>query len=548
MQARFRAGAISIPPMQTNLLRLTLLALLSALAVAITACGGSDADEVGDLGPDPASLVPADTPFYLEAVVRPDGELSSDLDSALSKLLVTDDAGTKIQDLIDQGFADEGEDLTYSADIAPWLGARAGVFFNGYSADDEEAEGAAVVAVTDADAAQSFIDKVEHGGKPTDYKGVTLSANAKEDTAVGVDGDFLIAGSTQGVEDAIDAKDGDNFAGVDDSTTGLDEVPDNSLFSLYVDPQKAVDLVKSSGAVPADQLKQIDDQLAQLGDGPIDAWGTVTEASLGFGAAAPAAENAADPTDLLTTLPADAWLAFAGGDIGSQIETSIEQFKSGFEAGLAETAPNVAANFDPIQEFQDATGLNLEQDLAWIGDVGGFVEGTSIFGLGGGIVITTDDEQAATDAVAKLQQAISKSRSLKVTPGQSGFSVQAQGAPIGGQVAVDDGKVVIAAGADTVDDVASPSETLADSDTFQAAEDDLGDGLTPSFFVNFAPILDLDRQHRTDRCRHRGARPYLNALDFLIGGSKVDDDRSVAGFTLGVQDQPADSGIRRPRR
>jgi hypothetical protein len=528
--------------MQTKLLRLTLVALISALAVALTACGGSDSDEVGDLGPDPASMVPADTPFYLEAVVRPDGDLSSDLDSALSKLLVTDDAGTKIQDLIDQGFAEEDKDLTYSADIAPWLGARAGVFLNGYSADDEEAEGAAVVAVTDADAAQSFIDKVDEQGKPTDYKGVTLSADAKDDTAVGVDGDFLIAGSTQGVENAIDAKDGDNFAGVDDSTTGLDEVPDNSLFSLYVDPQKAIDLVKSSGAVPADQLKQIDDQLAQLGDGPIDAWGTVTESSFGFGAAAPATDDAADPTDLLTTLPADAWLAFAGGDIGSQIETSIEQFKSGFEAGLAETAPNVAANFDPIQAFQDATGLNLEQDLAWIGDVGGFVEGTSIFGLGGGIVITTDDEQAATDAVGKLQQAISKSRSLKVTPDQSGFSVQAQGAPIGGQVAVDDGKVVIAAGADTVDDVASPSETLADSDTFQAAEDDLGDGLTPSFFVNFAPILDLvDSTGQTD-ADVEAARPYLNALDFLIGGSKVDDDRSVAGFTLGVQDQPEDSG------
>ena len=82
--------------MQTKLLRLTLVALLSALAVALTACGGGDSDEVGDLGPDPASMVPADTPFYLEAVVRPDGDLSSDLDSALSKLLVTDDAGTKI--------------------------------------------------------------------------------------------------------------------------------------------------------------------------------------------------------------------------------------------------------------------------------------------------------------------------------------------------------------------------------------------------------------------------------------------------------------------
>jgi Protein of unknown function (DUF3352) len=528
--------------MRTTLMRPALLALLSATSVALVACGGSSSGEVADLGPDPATMVPADAPFYMTAVIRPDGSLSSDLHSALDKLLITDDPGSKIQGLIDQGLSDQGEDLSYDADISPWLGARAGLFANGYDAESEEAEGAAVVAVTDADGAQSFLDNVETGGKTTDYEGVSLTTDPKDDTAVGIDGDFLLAGSTQGVEDAIDAKDSDNFAGLDASTTGLDQVPDNSLFSLYADPTKVVDLIKESGQVPADQLKQIDDQVSKLGDGPVDAWGTVTDSSFGFGAAAPAADDAADPTDLLTTLPADSWFAFAGADIGGQIESSVEQFKAGFEAGLADQAPNVAANVDPIGMFQDATGLNLEQDLSWIGDAGGFVEGTSIFGLGAGIVLETDDEQAATDAVDKVKAAVSKSRSVKVTPGQNGFSIQAAGAPIGAQVAVDDGKVVIAAGADTVDDVVSPSETLADSDTFQAAQDDLGNGLTPSFFVNFAPILDLlDSTGQTD-ADIESARPYLNALDFLIGGSKVDGDRSVAGFTLGVQDQPTDGG------
>ncbi len=100
---------------------------------------------------------------------------------------------------------------------------------------------------------------------------------------------------------------------------------------------------------------------------------------------------------------------------------------------------------------------------------------------------------------------------------------------------------MLAAGADTVDDVLSPSETLGDSDTFQAAEDDLGNDLTPGFFVNFAPILDLVDSTGQSDADIESARPYLNALDFLIGGSKVDGDRSVAGFTLGVQDQPEDS-------
>ena len=162
--------------------------------------------------------------------------------------------------------------------------------------------------------------------------------------------------------------------------------PTTRIFTLYADPQRALDLVKSSGDDPADQLKQIEDQLAAMGDGPIDAWGTVTDSSMGFGASAPAADDAPDPTDLLTTLPADSWLAFAASDVGDQIANSIAQFKAGFEAGFEHAAPNLAAQVDPIQVFQDATGLNLEQDLAWIGDVGGFVEGTSIFGLGGGLV------------------------------------------------------------------------------------------------------------------------------------------------------------------
>jgi len=153
-------------------------------------------------------------------------------------------------------------------------------------------------------------------------------------------------------------------------------------------------------------------------------------------------------------------------------------------------------------------------------------------------VITTDDTQAAEGAVSKLQGALGKTRGVKVSPSSDGFDLQAQGAPIGAEVAVQDDKVVIAAGADTAQDVLSPSETLGDSDTFQAAEDDLGNDLTPSVFVNFAPIMDLIDSTGESDADIESARPYLNALDFLIGGSKVDGDRSVAGVTLGVQDQP----------
>lgn len=522
--------------MSTKFLRFVVLALLAVAAAALTACGDSGDD--ADLGPDPATMAPADTPFYMAATVRPEGELGDDLDAALSKLLVTDDVGAQVQAAIDEKLAEEGRGMTYEEDIAPWLGTRAGFFLNGYDAKTEEVDGALIVAVTDASAAQSFAAAAADGGSGTEreYNGVELTVSEDEDSAFGVDGDFLLAGSVQGVEDAIDAGDGDNFAGVDDSTSGLDAVPDEAIFSLYADPQKAIDLVKQSGAIPADELGQIEEQ---IGDGPVDAWGAVTDSSFSFGASAPAGEGATDPSDLMTTLPGDAWLAFAATGVGKQISSSLDQFEAGFQAGLEEQG--LGEEIDPTRIFQEATGLNLEQDLGWIGDVGGFVEGTSIFGLGGGLVITTDDQAAAEDAVEKLQGALGESRSVKITPGQSGFDIQAKRAPIGAHVAVEDGEVIVAAGADTIDDVVSPSETLADSDTFQAAEDELGDGLTPSFFVNFAPILDLiDSTGETDD-DIEAARPYLNALDFLIGGSDLDGERSVIGFTLGVQEQPEGS-------
>ena len=139
-----------------------------------------------------------------------------------------------------------------------------------------------------------------------------------------------------------------------------------------------------------------------MGDGPIDAWGTVTDSSMGFGASAPAADDAPDPTDLLTTFPADSWLAFAAVRRRRPDRELDRAVQGGLRGRLRGRGPEPRRRRSTrSQMFQDATGLNLEQDLAWIGDVGGFVEGTSIFGLGGGLVITTDDQGAAEDAVGE---------------------------------------------------------------------------------------------------------------------------------------------------
>jgi uncharacterized protein DUF3352 len=544
--------------MQMKLLRTALLVALSAIVLFLAACGSdssSDDSSSADLGPDPATMAPADAPFYAQVVVKPSGSIGDDLNSALSKLLGTEDPAGMIRDSLDQSLSSDPSSggITYTDDIEPWIGTRAGIFVTGYDAKTSDPDAAAAVAVTDTDGAQAFIDKLVAAGshKPTDetYNGVDYKYDSSDDSAVGISGDFMLIGTKQGFEDAVDAGSGDSLLDNTDASSALGDAPDSSLFSVYVDTPAIVDLIKTSGQLSASEISQFDDQLKQLGDGPIEAWGTATDSTFAIGGSAPTPEGSGGPSDLIASFPADSWLAFATANFGETLQNSIDQFAEGFQAGLESSAPAGfdTSSIDPISMFKQATGIDLKTDLAWIGDAGGFVEGSSVFGLGGGLVLESNDDQAATDSIDKLESALSSNAQLKrqiqVTPSDSGFSVQANGAPIGAEVGLQDGKVVAAAGAATVDDVVSSSDTLDGSDRFNTATDALGDGSTPSFFLDFGPIVSLvesSGQAGTDP-DYQSAKPYLDALDYLVSGSAVDGDRTTGSIVLGVKEASTES-------
>lgn len=531
--------------MRSKLLRLITVAALVVVAAVFAACGGGDdaTDQAADLGPDPATMVPADAPIYAEAVLRPEGDLADDLESALSKLLVTKDIGATLETEIDDALEADHKGLTYAADIEPWLGQRGAVFIDAANPRSGEPEGAAVVAVTDAAAAESFVDKVsksDSDAKGSDYNGVEITET--EDGAVAVDGDFLVAGVRDAVERAIDAKAGENFAGLSDDQTGLGNVPDDAVFEVSANPTGVVELIGKSGAMERAELAEVREQLETYGDGALTAWGTAEADSLGLGASSAATDQTVAPTDVLSTLSGDAWLAFGAGGVGEQIQTGIEQAEAALDAQLPKQAEEFAPDVDPLAEIERATGLDLAKDLAWINDVSGFVQGTSILGgFGAGVMMTTDDEAAAKKTMDALQSSIAGSRDVKVSPTEVGFDVQGVAVPFGARFALQDGQFVIAAGAVTVDDVVSPTTTLADSDAFNAAQGAIEDDLVPSLFVDFPPIIELIDSTGQISPDLEAARPYLNSLDFLIAGSGVSDGRATAQLVLGLQDQPESS-------
>src|SRR4051795_6825166 len=103
------------------------LAVLAAAAAAVpvAGCGDSSSAGGGNAAADPASFLPASAPVYVEAQVRPGGDLKANVQTVGGKILRTDDPGGKLVGLIDRKLRDVG--AIYAKDIEPWLGQRAGL-------------------------------------------------------------------------------------------------------------------------------------------------------------------------------------------------------------------------------------------------------------------------------------------------------------------------------------------------------------------------------------------------------------------------------------
>ena len=127
---------------------LRLAPLLAALALLLTACGGGG----GAAGADPASAVPRDALFYMEATVSPEGELRADALDAAGKILRTSDPEAKLRELLA-----EVDDFDYDRDVKPWLGDRAGMWVSARLDENDEPGVALVVAVTDPEAAEESL-------------------------------------------------------------------------------------------------------------------------------------------------------------------------------------------------------------------------------------------------------------------------------------------------------------------------------------------------------------------------------------------------------
>jgi hypothetical protein len=519
-------------------IRVVLASLAVVFAAFAAGCGGESASG----GDDPASAVPRDAAMYFEATLRPEGALREDALAAAGKVLQTDDPEGRIRELVNEAFASSDDPrLDYARDVEPWLGEKVG-FWLSTSRSSEEATGVALLAATDEDKAQEAIDRVVAASDKRfterEHEGVALQVN-EEGVGVAVGEGFAMLGTEAEIKRSIDAAKGDSLADEGRYSDAIGELEEERLAHFFVDAKALVDQAVKADPEAAEQIEQFRRVF------PIDRLGPITGAFSADGdrLALDAVTGAAGgelfkrfgvftgtgSTPLLGELPGDSWLALGSPKLGETAKALYDELAGALGGAAIE------------QQLRQELGLDLQQDVfSWIGDVAFFVRGAKVDSVDGGAVISVTDSGRAAAAFGKLvgllrTQGGVDARPTRVEGAETAFAVRQPGAPKPVVIARGEDRVVIAYGAEAAAAAFSPDAKLADSETFDAAGELLGDDFDLSFLLSMEPIVSLVESSGEADADFEKARPYIEAFSVLASGTKVDDERARSRFVAGLK-------------
>jgi len=498
----------------------SLLAVLSVLLAALVAGCGSDS-QTGS----PSELVPKGVALYGEVVLDPEGDQESAVREIVSRFPGGDQAEERLKSELSKALDEEGFD--YSEEIEPVVGDSAAFFASNVSQDDADA--AAVIAVEDEDKARDLLEKaLRKNGKPREesYEGTDYLLLPEDKTAAGVLEGNAVIGTEGGFKAAVDT------AGAEETVEDDEQVDkargrfaEDPLAFVYVDARKLVSAFGPAAALAGPFLKVLDDPFVMALTAESDAVVvdsvfppalTALAAPLFFGSG----------TGAVRDLPADAWYATGQPELGKTIQGLISQI-----AGLAGGEQQIR------QQVRAQTGLDLNRDiLGWMGDFGAFASGTSVSGLGAGVVIETSEPETSRRTLQRLRALLRREADpgtevtdLSLGGGGDGFTVTAAELPAPIHVVQRGDRVAVALGDESANALLRPSDTLGDDDDFSAATGRLGEGFEPANYLDVAPILQLaESEGASDDEGYVEAKPYLEVFARLIAGTKKDGDTVIS--------------------
>jgi len=513
-----------------------LLAALAAAALIVAGCGGSS-DSSG--GGEPASLAPADVPFYFEANLAPGAKVSEELDQLADTTLGIEDVSGFIAEKLEEAVSfDGGGKFDYEEEVQPWVGEKAGLFLKEYDGDEFHGGGIAVETSNVGEAEEFFEKKNEESDEPAEteeFEGDKFWVSDDDESVVGFIGEFIVYGETKAdFEEMVKVSEGDEgLNAAEKFKSAMEAAPDEGVGTLYIDIGGAIEQAKA-------QISAEDQAgFAILGIEPRKATAVATvvphseqvevDISTNLGKAS---SLSGDASKLLESLPATAVAAFATPEFGKALGEEIDTLNEEGIEGQVEPG-----EFKPALE---SIGIDFDSLTESLGDVGGFLEGTSKASLGGAVVIETDNATEARNTVSNLGLLLRATGTAGVTAihGEvSGFSIRSSG--IGSKpliVGAAGEKLVFSYGPQAAAQaLRANAETLGTTADFEAAKSTLGS--TPiAAFVSGGPALELlDTTLNPDaRVKFDSAKSYLQKISYVAVGSEAKGSTTTAKMIIGV--------------
>lgn len=509
---------------------------LAALIAFAAGCGGS-----GSSGSQVAELAPPGAPVFVEGTLRPEGELKSNAEAIAERVAGIDNLGEYIVEKLESSARSEGEPVDFAKEVEPWLGERAGVFFEQLEEGNEFSGAGAIVESTDTDATQAFVDTQvrisKDPYKAASYKGVDFEVGgSEEENAIGVVGDFLVIAEGEKVfTEVVDASDGESLAGEDTFSKAISAASDGSLADVYVDVGKLID--QSGG--------QIDPTARQiLQNAGIDPSEATAVASVVPGSDQVAVEFSSDlggqeaPTgdasSLLGELPGDAFAGIAFSGFGKQLSQAIDSLD---EEGIPGTIPP-----NQLKKGLKQLGIDLEGLADSAQDAGIFATGNSQSSLGGALVLSTKGAQGV-ETVSNIVTLLHSAHveGVSVLGGKyAGFSVHS--AELGNKplvVAAKEGRIAIGYGLPaTLDGLLAEKgkgKTLSEDPAYSDAVASLGDTPIAGFADGRAALRLADSLIPSSDEGFEEAKKYLKSISFLALGSASQDELATAKLIVGLK-------------
>ena len=503
-----------------------------------------------------AALVPGDSYLYANLFIGPSTDQRQALDDLLGnfpKIESTDQAIDRLTGLLDEELQEIG--LSYEDDVEPWMGDQVSFFMRGTELDPPSL--GALLQTTDPDAAADAIEKIrehEDSDEPEQksYEGIDYELEEGDDGtpfAVGFVDAFLVIGTEDSFKAVVDASKDSVFEGLIDSEEYQDAfegLDDQNIFSLFVNQGRLFELLEESGELEGEEAQffQAFPGLDEAGSSAMVLSARADGVAFEVSSTVPEDEEVSGltsaflGTDLIESLPGDSWAAIGVPNLGSVIRNAI---------GLTTTTPEGEAAYEEgARAFTEETGLDVEEDLlSWMGDAALFVQGTNFQEIGGGLIVESSDPEATGTALDKVRDQVEAegAPTTDETRGDfEGFSIQA-GAPAPIYALAAD-RFILTYGDKATDDAIAPDETLGDDETFQAAADSLGDGYSPSIYIDFDGLMTVVEfaqsfSGETDETYEQDVKPWLDPISYAVSGSRRDGDRLFQRFFVGVENEDA---------